>query len=405
MKPMIFLKGEFRKLKIVLAEYPAISQIHVGVCENYHNFTSRKMFDQKKPYYDLPLLPPKQSLESIDLLKALVPASAALATLSATAEHLPNQAALYQSVFLLEAKASSEIEQIVTTDAKLFGSESSQKTLDPMTKEVHRYSAAIRYGWQDAGKPLCTPVIERICSIIRDRTVEVRKVPGTALKNSSGQIIYTPPDGERLLRDLLGNLFKWMNHNDDIHPIIKAAVAHYQFESIHPFTDGNGRTGRIMVVLYLVEQGLLGAPVLFLSGEILKDKETYYKLLELTNKSGDFFPYLIWFVRIMKNAALRSTLRTNKVRLAMQESKDRIRQLDDNMYSHDLVNALFRRPIVFANQLVKYGAVGSLSTAHAYLRKLSSAGLLIKANQRFNRKTGYINISLLDALSDEIDLS
>lgn len=362
------------------------------------------MFDPQKPYYDLPLLPPSQVLESIDLFKVLVPASEALAKLSTIAEHLPNQAALYESVILLEAKASSEIEQVVTTDNKLFGTESTQKAPDPMTKEVHRYAEAIHYGWK-ANKPLCTPIMEEVCSIIKDRQMGVRRVPGTALSKASGKVVYTPPDREELLRDLLSNLFNWMNNNDDVHPIIKAAIAHYQFESIHPFSDGNGRTGRIMVVLYLVEQGLLKAPVLFLSGEILKNRESYYTLLQSTHESNDFFPYLVWFVNLIHKASGQSIIRANKVRIAMQDMKNKIRDLDTNLYSQDLVNVLFRSPIIFANQLVQYDVVGSLSTAHIYLKKLESAKILSKADELYGRKVGYINGSLFNALSDEIDLS
>ncbi|MFC1868314.1 Fic family protein [Thermodesulfobacteriota bacterium] len=363
------------------------------------------MFNPKKPYYDLPLLPPEQKLESIELFKALVPASEALAQLSATAEHLPNQAALYESVILLEAKASSAIEHVVTTDNKLFGSESPKKAPDPMTKEVHQYGAAIRHGWKSR-KPLCTNVMEEICSIIRGKPVRVRKVPGSALsQHTTGKIVYTPPDGNKLLRDLLDNLFIWMNSEDDIHPIIKAAIAHYQFESIHPFTDGNGRTGRIMVILYLVEQKLLQAPVLFLSGEILRYREIYYTLLQRIHEANDFFPYLIWFVNLIYRASLRSTIRANEVRLAMQKVKKQIRELDRHMYSQDLVNVFFRGPIIFANHLVDDGVAGSTSTAHSYLKKLESSGLLIRTDKRYNRKTGYINGLLLDALSGEIDLS
>ena len=363
------------------------------------------MFNPQKPYYDLPLLPPEQKLESIELFKALVPASEALAKLSATAEHLPNQAALYQSVILLEAKASSEIEHIVTTDNKLFGSESPKNAPDPMTKEVHRYGSAIHHGLE-SHKPLCTNVMEEICSIIRDKPVQVRKVPGTALSHhTTGKIVYTPPDGDKQIRDLLDNLFIWMNSTDGIHSILKAAIAHYQFESIHPFTDGNGRTGRIMVALYLVEQELLQAPVLFLSGEILRDREIYYTLLQKTHETNDFFPYLIWFVNLIHRASLRSTIRANKVRLAMQEVKNKIRQSDRRMYSQDLVNILFRGPIIFANHLVDYGVAGSISTAHAYLKKLESLGLLVRSNERYNRKTGYINGFLLNALRGEINLS
>lgn len=324
--------------------------------------------------------------------------------MSATAQHLPNQAALYESVILLEAKASSEIEQVYTTDGKLFGSDDTKKSIDPMTKEVHRYAKAIRHGW-GSKKPLCTNVMEEVCSIIRDKQVQVRKVPGTALTQKDGSVVYTPPDGEKLLRDLLDNLFVWMNKEDDIHPIVKAAIAHYQFESIHPFTDGNGRTGRIMVVLYLVEQELLSAPILFLSGEILQNKETYYSFLQNIHETGDFIPYLVWFVRLIETASLRSIIRSHKVRLAMHEVKKIIRELDSHMYSQDLVDVLFRRPIIFANNLVESDVAGCVSTAHAYLKKLESAGLLIKSDRRYNRKVGYINGRLVDALRDEIDLS
>jgi Fic family protein len=363
------------------------------------------MFDPTKPYYELPKLPPTHSLESLELYKALVPASEALARLSASAEHLPNQAALYQSVILLEAKASSEIEQIVTTDGMLFGSNTSTQDVDPMTKEIHRYGAATHYAWNEE-RPLFTPVVEEVCSIIQGHEVQVRKVPGTTLKNPrTNEIIYTPPDGEPLLRGLLDNLFDWVNKDDDIHPIIKAAILHYQFESIHPFTDGNGRTGRIMVVLYLVEQGLLTAPVLFLSGEILRARGEYYSLLQSTRQSNNWFPYLIWFVELVRLASLQSTSRSYKVRIAMQEVKNEIRTLDAKMYSQDLVNVLFRGPILFANQLVDHGVVGSLSTAHTYLKNLESAGLLLRSSRRHGRKVGYINTRLLDALSGEVDLS
>lgn len=363
------------------------------------------MFDPTKPYYDLPRLPPANSIESLELFKSLVPASEALAKLSATAEHLPNEAALYQSVILLEAKASSEIEAIVTTDGDLFASESSIKATDPLTKEVHRYAEAMHLGW-NSDRPLCTPLMEKICTVIKSHQISVRKVPGTSLKKQpSGEIIYTPPDGETLLRDLLDNLFSWMNATDDIHPIIKAAIAHYQFESIHPFTDGNGRTGRIMVVLYLIEQKLLNTPALFLSGEILKGRESYYSLLQTTRETDDFLPYLTWFVNLVYRASMQSIIRANKVREAMQNTKQDIKRINLSMYSQDLVNLLFKGPIIFANQLVENHIAGSVSTAHTYLKELEAADIIHRSNKRYGRKVGYVNTRLLDALSGEVDLS
>lgn len=363
------------------------------------------MFDPKTPYYDLPTLPPYSPIESMALYKKLVPASEALAKLSATAEHLPNEAALYESVILLEAKASSEIEMIVTTDGDLFASGSSDKATDPLTKEVHRYAEAMQLGWS-SDRPLCTPLAEQICTVIKHHEMIVRKVPGTSLKRpSTGEIVYTPPDGETLIRDLLDNLFKWMNADDDTHPIIKAAIAHYQFESIHPFTDGNGRTGRIMVVLYLIEQKLLNTPALFLSGEILKGRESYYSLLQSTRETGDFIPYLMWFVELVYKASNQSIVRANNVRDAMQQTKQDIRQFNPGIYSQELVNLLFRGPIIFANQLVDNNVAGSISTAHSYLKELESAKIIHRSEKRFNRKVGYINTRLLAALSGEIDLS
>ena len=160
-----------------------------------------------------------------------------------------------------------------------------------------------------------------------------------------------------------------------------------------------------MVVLYLVEQRLLNAPVLFLSGEILRDKEQYYTLLQSTRETNDWFPYLLWFVNLVCRASLQSTIRANKVRIAMQELKHEIRNLDSAMYSQDLVNVLLRGPIIFANQLVEHGVAGSLSTAHTYLKKLESADLIFRSAERYGHKVGYINGRLLDALGGEVDLS
>jgi len=361
------------------------------------------MFNPHKPFYTLPTLPPQQSLETIDLYKALVPASESLAKLSATAQSLPNPAVLYRSVALLEAKASSEIEQVITTHSNLFGFESSTAAADPMTKEVHRYAEAIQYAWYN-DRPLCTPLIEKICSIIKGHKMNVRKIPGTALAKGNGDIVYTPPDGDSLLRDLLGNLFGWINENNGIHPIIKSALAHYQFESIHPFTDGNGRTGRILVVMYLVEQGLLEAPVLFLSGEILKDKSQYYSLLQSTRESNDFYPYLIWFIKLLHKASIQSISRAIKVKQAMQEVKNELREKKQSIYSQDLVNLLFSSPVIFAHQLVDKGVAGSTSTAHNYLKTLEEINIIERSERLFDRKVGYLSIQFFEALSGEIDL-
>ena len=361
-------------------------------------------FDSTTPYLDLPRLPPEQSLISVDLLNKLIPAAEKLAKLSAIAAHLPNPRVLFENVMMLEAKDSSEIENIVTTNEKLFAAMVQSNVPDRMTKEVQRYSQAIKSGWEEQ-RPLCTNTIEEICSIIKDKPMTVRKVPGTALTSlKDGSIIYTPPDGETLLRDLLDNLFEWMHDDsDNLHPIIKAAIAHYQFESIHPFTDGNGRTGRIMIVLYLVEKQILSSPVLFLSSIILKYKDLYYLHLQTTRESGDFIPYLDWFISVISMAASESNIRALNVETCMMQTKNIIRNSHPQIYSQDLVNVIFLSPFIYAYFLVDTGIVRSISTAHSYLKKLAELGILEVAPWRINRKTCYVNSKLLSVLTKAIE--
>ncbi|MBL4819607.1 MAG: hypothetical protein JKY98_01275, partial [Gammaproteobacteria bacterium] len=171
------------------------------------------------------------------------------------------------------------------------------------------------------------------------------------------------------------------------------------------FVDGNGRTGRILVVLYLVEQGLLNAPVLFLSGEILKERESYYLLLQKTRETNDFSQYLLWFIEIVYRASVQPTIRANNVRNEMLIVKNELRKSHPVIYSQDLVNLLFRTPVLFANQLVDSGIAGSLSTAHTYLKELERAGIIFRSSKRYNRKVGYVSSRLMNALSGEIDLS
>ena len=204
-----------------------------------------------QPFNDLPQLPPRTDLESSKILKACIPARAALAELKQVGELLPNQGLLINLIPLLEAKDSSEIENIVTTTDKLFEYAENEEQADPATKEALRYRTALFNGFQSLkSRPLCITTALEVCSTIKGTEMNVRKVPGITLANqTTGKTIYTPPDGEPLIRDLLSNWTDFLHSDDDVDPLIKMAVSHYQFEAIHPFTDGNGRSGRILNVL------------------------------------------------------------------------------------------------------------------------------------------------------------
>lgn len=221
-------------------------------------------FDPSRPYADLPDLPPEADIESKAILKACVEARAALAALKVSGSLIPNQTMLINNIPTLEAQASSEIENIHTTADRMFrfASEGDPST-DPATKEAHRYRVALEEGTAALSKtPVTTTMAEQVCTLIKGVDMTVRKVPGTALKNErTDTIIYTPPEGESLLRDKLANWERFIHNATEIDPLIRMAAMHYQFEAIHPFTDGNGRTGRVLNLLYLVEQGLLDLPI------------------------------------------------------------------------------------------------------------------------------------------------
>jgi Fic family protein len=239
-------------------------------------------FDPSKPYNDLPPLPPPIDLETKAVLKKAIGANRALAELKRAGDLIPNQAILINSIPLQEAKASSEIENIVTTSDALYRAAANETaTIDSSTKEVLRYRTALKRGYDLlAERPLSTNLMIEVCSILRDTDIDVRKVPGTAIANqATGDVLYTPPEGESVIREKLYNLEEFMHAEDDLDPLIRLAVMHYQFEAIHPFHDGNGRTGRILNILYLVERGLLKIPVLYLSRYIIHNKSQYYRLL------------------------------------------------------------------------------------------------------------------------------
>lgn len=353
-----------------------------------------------QPYDDLPDLPPKAELETRAVLKACVTARAALAELKQAAGLIPNPAMLINTLPLLEAQASSEIENIVTTADRLFQHLQADAHADAATREALRYRRALLEGVQALReRPLTTRTAETICTLIKDVEMSVRRVPGTVLMNEvSREIIYTPPEGEAKLRDLLANWERFLHGDSDLDPLVRMAVAHYQFEAIHPFTDGNGRTGRVINSLYLVEQGLLTQPILYLSRYIIAHKSDYYRLLLDVTRSAAWEPWLLYLLEAVAETASWTTGKIGAVRGLFAETSDLIRKQLPRIYSRELVDAIFEQPYCRIGNLVERSGVGR-QAASRHLKALVAIGVLSEVS--IGRDKLFLNTRLLGLLTRE----
>ncbi|GAB5411825.1 MAG: Fic family protein [Chlamydiales bacterium] len=358
-----------------------------------------KKFKPDVPYNDLPPLPPKVDLEVPSILKACIEANKELAKLKIAERLIPNQTVLINCIPLLESQASSAIENVVTTTDELF--EHAQNSSHPMleaTKETLQYRQALSLGFHAIGKrPLCTSVICDICSTIKQININVRNLPGTALINDlTGEKIYTPPEGEERLRDLLQNWLSYLHEESDgIDPLIKLAVQHYQFEAIHPFFDGNGRTGRIVNLLYLIQSGLLGTPILYLSGYIIKNKREYYKRLLNVTRTGAWVEWILYFLDAISETSKWTVSKIFAIQKLIDESCALVKSKAPGIYSKELVELLFTQPYVRIQNLVEFCAIGR-DTASKYLKMLCDIGFLKEAKR--GRDKLFINHEFLNLL-------
>jgi len=357
-------------------------------------------FNPQQPYNDLPELPLPFEFETKAVLKQAIEANKALAELKGAGELVPNQAILVQTIGLQEAKLSSEIENIVTTNDELYRAFASHGAkADPHTKEVLRYNKALWHGFdciRNQNRLLTTNLFEELFQIIKQSSAGVRKTPGTKLANSQGEIIYTPPEGENVLRDKLANLEKFIYAEDDLDPLVKLAIIHYQFEAIHPFTDGNGRTGRILNILYLIERNLLDIPVLYLSRYIIENKNDYYIGLRQITEDSKWEPWIIYMLQAIEKTARETRQKILDIRDLLQEDIERIRDKLPKTYSKDLVELLYNQPYCKIRFLEEAG-IAQRQTASAYLKALEKIGLLNAV--KIGREIYYINIKLLSLLS------
>ncbi len=357
-------------------------------------------------YNQLPTLPPQADLETKAILKQAIKARAALAELKQAAELIPNQSMLINTLPIMEARASSEIENIVTTTDRLFQSlQLDSEEGDPATKEALQYRNALFSGYESLQRlPLCTQTAVLVCSVIKNREMDIRKVSGTALRNGvNGKIIYTPLEGEQVIRDKLANWERFIHDNEDLDPLIILAVAHYQFEAIHPFTDGNGRTGRILNSLLLIEKGLLHLPILYLSRYIIEHKADYYRLLLEVTTEQNWEDWVIYILKGIEDTARWTVEKIEAIKHLSLVTKEYIQQQLPQIYSRELVDLLFEQPYTRISNLEKAG-IAKRQTASKYLKELCDIGVLQELN--VGRDKLFIHPKLMELLrGDENNFS
>jgi Fic family protein len=335
------------------------------------------------------------------ILKRLVSAHRHLAELKGVASSMPNQAILISTLGLQEAKDSSEIENIVTTHDELFrGAAFSETATSAAAKEVARYRQALSVGYdsvRDKGLLTVNQILEIQAALERNRA-GLRKLPGTVLQDGAGRTAYTPPSPEQL-PGLMADLERFINDSTAsvLDPLVKMALIHHQFESIHPFYDGNGRTGRIVNVLYLVKEGLLDSPVLYLSRAIVRTKADYYRLLQGVREQDIWEEWVLYMLAAIERTAIDGIATIQAIKALLMDYKHRIRS-DYRFYSQDLINNLFSHPYTKIDLIQRDLKVSRL-TATRYLDALAKDGLLEK--QRIGRHNYYINSPLYRLLTGE----
>ena len=341
-------------------------------------------------------LPPPENLETLPVLKKLAASHRALAELKGMAGVIPNQVILVNTLGLQEAKDSSAVENIITTQDELYKEGLHLKGVTNQgAKEVRNYVSALNKGYELVIRHglLTVNHIKEIQKELEGNRAGFRKLPGTVLKSErTGEIIYTPPQDPDTIIELMKNLERYINDDglSDTDPLIKLAVIHFQFESIHPFYDGNGRTGRIINVLYLVQKNLLHMPVLYLSRFIIKHKDTYYHLLSDTRRTGNWEPWLLFMLNAIEETSIETMGLINGIKELMMDYKHRIRE-DHKFYSQELLNHLFRHPYTRIEYLQKDLNVSRI-TAAIYLNSLAKTGFLEK--KKMGVSNYYINTPL-----------
>lgn len=349
------------------------------------------------PFNDLPALPPGGvDLEPKVVLKAAIEARTALATLAQAGQLLPNPNILIHAVPLLEAQASSEIENIVTTADELFKHLDSDSG-DHATKEALRYRSALFAGIESIRhRPLSTATAVHVCSVLQGREMDIRSMPGTRIANpATRQIIYAPPEGAGLIREKLADWERFLHRDDGLDPLVRMAVAHYQFEAIHPFHDGNGRTGRVLNILMLIQAGLLNNPILYLSRAIIARKNDYYRLLRTVTAEGAWTEWIVFMLEAVRESATSTIRKIDSIRGCQDDIAERARMATPGGRDARFLEVLFEQPYCRIGAVVERCEV-SRQTASSWLHSLVDAGLL--SDVKVGREVLFVNHQLLDVL-------
>lgn len=355
-------------------------------------------WDPETPYDGLPSLPPLGvDLEPRRVLKATIEARAALATMVQAGRLLPNPAVLINAVPVLEAQASSEIENIVTTADELF----KQAELgggDIATKEALRYRSALFAGVEAIrARPLTAGTALQVCSKIQGRDMGVRAVPGTRIANpATREVIYAPPEGRHRLEEMLGAWERFLHADDDLDPLVRMALAHYQFEAIHPFHDGNGRTGRVLNILMLIEAGLLDEPILYLSRSIIARKNDYYRLLRAVTSDGAWHEWIEYMLEMVRESAESTTVKISAMRQCQEDFASRARAVTSGGRDSRLIDVIFEQPYCRISTVVTRCEV-SRQTASIWLHDLVLADLLLEV--KVGRELVFVNHEFMDVLT------
>jgi len=369
---------------------------------NFMNMSDSPRWRPNQPWNALPPLPPALELETKTVLKQCVTARAALAELKQAAELIPNQTMLINIIPLLEAQGSSEIENIVTTTDKLFQFAEDDLFADSPTKEALRYRTALYTGYLSLrNRPLCTAAAVEVCQTIKAVDTDIRRIPGTALANDrDGSVIYTPPEGEQRLRDMLANWERFLHNQTELDPLVRMAVGHYQFEAIHPFSDGNGRTGRVLNILFLIQEGLLNLPVLYLSRYIIANKADYYRLLLEVTREQAWEPWLLYMLKAVEETARWTVAKIAAIRTLAEHTSIHVRERLPKIYSRELIDVIFEQPYCRIATVVERG-IAQRQSASRYLKELVAIGVLREMTA--GKEKLFIHPKLMQLLTREGD--
>ena len=362
--------------------------------------TTKAQFDPNIPWDSMPELPPPVVLESRDILKACISARAELARVNALVKMLPNEEVLVQTLPLQEARQSSEIENIVTTNDELYRAMTSNNAqVSPAAKEVLRYREALQAGVTSlhARPILNVPLFEQVCTRLRDVEASVRRYEVKIQNPTTKQVIYTPPTGYETLIRLLTNLEHFINDDaDETDPLVKMAVIHYQFEAIHPFTDGNGRTGRILNILYLIHRGLLDVPILYLSRFFIQNRAKYYRYLREVTENGRWHQWILYVLTAVEQTSRDTASKIEAIHSLINDATAKTRGKTRAGEREGFVELLFKWPYCKIS-IVKRELACSRITATRYLNEMENLGLLER--EKIGREYYYINTNLMALLS------